>query len=60
MSDTEPDGFENATHNTFPKNIQLFLGNVLWVAFSIPVFSLLQADFFFNFWRNCVAKLFPK
>jgi hypothetical protein len=39
-SDNEPDGIENATHNTFSKkagyfnfNSRLFSGNVVWVAF---------------------------
>jgi hypothetical protein len=48
-SDNELDGIENVTHNTFPMkrwilklSIQLFFGNVLWVAFSIPSNSLLS------------------
>jgi hypothetical protein len=38
-SDNEPDGIENATHNTFSKkagyyfNSRLFSGNVVWVTF---------------------------
>jgi hypothetical protein len=45
-SDNEPDGIENATHNTLanPEKIQLCFANVLWVAFSIPSgsFSLVK------------------
>jgi hypothetical protein len=45
-SDNEPDGIENATHNTFAKldmdadKIQVCFANVLWVAFSIAPGSL--------------------
>jgi hypothetical protein len=48
MSNNEPDGAKNATHNTFGVklnmdaiNIQLDVPDVLWVACSIPSGSLL-------------------
>jgi hypothetical protein len=46
MSDSEPDGFENATHNTFPKNIQLFWEMYCGLHFQFLYFHCFELIFF--------------
>jgi hypothetical protein len=55
-SDNDPDGIENATHNTFANQswTWVYNANVLWVAFSIPSGSLSLVILFSCIVRACL------